>query len=374
MNAEIKVEDRTLVVRDFATDDQEVVSYFSGVPSESMENKFESSLKLGVVALKTVGTAERIDYIEKEFGKLKQEFFDITEKTKEGIEDQIIDIFGEDGSFSTIINEHFGKDGKLVKQILDPSREGSPLYQLRTLIVERIDGLSTELGIEKEVEKVIEETPKKGFKFEDICEDLLSDVVKTHLGDKLERTTDIPGRVNGSKKGDFVIILGKRPDCRIVLETKDIGAISLPKIHKIMKEAIENRDAKYGIFVTKWAESLPKSVGCFNEYEGNQLVCAVTSKENEGNIQKEMLYVAVCWARIRSLLETAEAEGINVSLIQNKIKKVESKLQMFSSIKRECTNVQNSVKSIRKLSDDIKGGVCTQLDEIQEEIARVVKE
>ena len=332
-----------------------------------------TSLKVGVVALKTLGTTEKIDYIEKEFYKLNQEFAKVLDETSSNIERQLKDTFGEEGSFSTIIDEHFGENGKLIKQIFDPTREGTPLYQLRSLIMERIEELRKELGVKKAVEEVIAVTPKKGYEFEDLCEELLSNIVPSHLGDELQRTTNVLGRIPNSKEGDFVITLGERPDCKIVLETKDVSSISLPEVHRVMNEAIENRDARYGIFVTKWVESLPKSVGCFNEYQGNHLVCALSSGKHEGVVHPEILNIAVCWARIRSLLETAVAEGINVSLIQGKLDEIINKLDLFSRIKRECMNIEKSAEEIKSLSDDVRDGIQEQLAEIRQEIVRVVE-
>jgi len=103
-------------------------------------------------------------------------------------------------------------------------------------------------------------------------------------------------------------------------------------------------------------------------------VCALTNKKREGIINPEVLHIAVCWARIRSLIEKAEAEGINVSLIQAKLGEIGSKLNLFSKIKRECTNVEKAAKHIRSLSDDIREGIDTELEEIRGEIVRVLGE
>jgi len=374
MDAKIAIKEGTLFIKDFETHEDEIVSYFSEVPPENLEERLITSLKVGTLALRTIGTTERIDYIEKEFHRLRQEFAEDLKGTASELKKQLDEAFGESGAFSTIIDEHFGENGKLVKQIFDPTREGTPLHDLSSTIIDKIDKLRTDLKVEEAVEEVKAVTPKKGFEFEDLCENLLSEILKTHLGDELVRTTDDIGRISGSKKGDFVIILGEGSDCRIVLETKDRERVTLPEIHAVMKEAIENRDAKYGIFVTKWLESLPKGVGCFNEYQSNHLVCALTSKEHEGIIHPEILHVAVCWARIRSLLEMAEAEGLNVSLIEDKLAQMRNKLELFSRIKSECTNAVKAVKSIRSLSDEIRTGIETELGEIKNEIARVMGE
>lgn len=374
MEVKIGVEDGTFIVRDFETSDDEIVSYFSDIPAERLEERLRTSLKVGVVALKTIGTTEKIDYIEKEFYKLRQKFAESLTDTASELEKQLEEIFGKDGTFATIIDEHFGENGKLVKQIFDPTTEDTPLFKLKGIIVNKIEDLRRDLGIKEAVEEVKAVTPKKGFEFEDLCESLLSDIVRVHVGDELVRTTEVRGRISGSKKGDFVITLGERPDCKIVLETKDRESVTLPEIHKVTEEAIENREAKYGIFVTKWVESLPKSVGCFNEYQGNHLVCALTSKMHEGVINPEILHIAVCWARIRSLLEMAEAEGLDISLIQAKLAEIHSKLELFARIKTECTNVEKAVKNIRSLSDEIRNGIDTELGTIRDEIVRVIGE
>lgn len=371
---DVKIEEGTLSINDFETDDDEIVSYFSEISPENREKRFETSLKVGVVALKTIGTTEKIDYIEKEFYKLRKKFSDSLAETASELENQVEETFGEDGAFSKIIDEHFGENGKLIKQIFDPAVKGTPLFELKSTIIDKINELRTDLEVKKAVEEAEAVSPKKGFTFEDLCEELLGDIVKTHLGDELARTTKVKGRIRGSKKGDFVITLGERPDCRIVLETKDRESVTLPEIHDVMNKSIENRDARYGIFVTKWSESLPKGVGCFNEYQNNHLVCALTSKEHEGIIQPEILRVAVCWARIRSLLEVVEAEGFNIALLQTKLKEIHNKLELFSRVKTECTNVVKAVKSIRTLSNEIRDGINSELGAIQEEIVRVIGE
>ena len=373
MTAKMRVEEDKFFIENYETKNADIVSYFSEIAPENLEEMFETSLNVGVVALKTIGTTEKIDYIEKEFGRVQQKFDAILDKTVTDMDTQLEETFGEKGTFSELINQHFGEDGKLIKLIFDPTKEGTPLHQLRTLIIEEIGRLGKQLGVKEAVEEITAATTLKGFEFEDICENLLGEIVKVHMGDELERTTTVPGRLSGSKKGDFVITLGERPDCRIVLETKDRQSVSLPEIHRTMKESLENRDAKYGIFVTKWIESLPKSVGCFNEYHKSYLVCALSSKEHEETLHPEILNIAVCWARIRSLMEEASAEGLDTSLIQTRLEAIQIKVDSFSRIKRECTNVETAVTKIRTLSSEIQDEINTQLDIIREEIVKVIE-
>jgi hypothetical protein len=101
-------------------------------------------------------------------------------------------------------------------------------------------------------------------------------------------------------------------------------------------------------------------------------VCALSSKEHEETMQSEILNIAVCWARIRSLMEEAKAEGLDTSLIQIKLEAIQTQVDSFSRIKRECTNVEKAVTKIRTLSDEIQNEINTHLDIIRESIVKVI--
>jgi len=63
-----------LSVKNFETIDNEVVSYFQDIQPEQQGERFDRVVKTGVIALKTVGIAERLDYVQKEFMSLNNDF------------------------------------------------------------------------------------------------------------------------------------------------------------------------------------------------------------------------------------------------------------------------------------------------------------
>ncbi|MFQ5909983.1 MAG: hypothetical protein ACE5IJ_04585, partial [Thermoplasmata archaeon] len=214
----------------------------------------------------------------------------------------------------------------------------------------------------------------KGKSFEDLCEDLLSGAVRP-FGDTLERTTDKPGLIKGSKKGDFVIALSSRPDLRMVIETKYTGYQSYNTIESTMEEALENREAAYGIFLVRHVETLSKSIGWFNEYKNKFLVAALGSKEFEEELHQEMLEVAYRWARTRVLLREATiAEGVDATAIQRQLEAAETALSRFSRIRTQCTNAKKAIQAIRDEAAGIQEELSKILSRISSEITSALGE
>jgi hypothetical protein len=68
---------------------------------------------------------------------------------------------------------------------------------------EELTKLRDAVGIEQGKEEMKQRSTQKGKDFEDECEEFLSKIVKVHMGDMLERTSDMVGEITNSKKGDF---------------------------------------------------------------------------------------------------------------------------------------------------------------------------
>jgi len=382
----ILIKDGKLLVSDFGIDDEEIVGYFKDVEPENIENRFVSSLKVGVVALKTIGTTERVDYIEKRFNNLNSKFAEILKETSDELSQKFTDIFGENGkvdslmvthfgekgTVSEMIEKYFGKDGLIVKDLFDPMKEGTPINQLKNLITDELIRLGKTIGIEEALREQKQKTVIKGAEFEDALEPLLADMVKINMGDILTRTSDIVGAVTNSKKGDFVIDVDSKAEYRIVIEAKDWDNISLPKIHKEIDEALENRAAKFGIFITKWIEALPNSVGCFNCYNNDRIVCGLGSKDDE-IIHQEILHVAYCWARTQLLKKSIKAEKVDFDIIDSNLEEIRKQLTSFNNIRTQCRNIDNASKKIAQESEKIKDEIQQCLQNIKGELEKEVE-
>jgi len=181
-------------------------------------------------------------------------------------------------------------------------------------------------------------------------------------GDLLENTTKIPGKLQDSKKGDFVATIAEN-NMKIVLEMKDTR-ISGTEIEKTLSESIENREASYGILVVKYVESLPKSVGWFREFGNNMLVCALATEKNEESLHDELLLISYKWAKTRIMLQSLKEKQIDAEFIQNKITKIQSKVGELKKIKTQCTNIENASEEIREIVKTLQDEIGTELTEI----------
>ena len=299
------VEDEKLTIKDYETEEEDIVSYFENLEKGTLEEALEKVLKLGVIASKSSQVGSTIDYIQNKINVIQKK-----------------------------IDEQFGEQGQ---NLLDAIQE-----------------LKADLGIRKAVDAEHQKGTQKGVEFEEYCGKIISEIAKQH-GDKLEATGDTAGLIAGNKKGDHVYTIedtGKK----IVLEMKDYSRPqSMPKLESYMDDAIQNRGAGYGIVVSKRKSGFPQHVGIFQEF-GNKLFVALTTEESEdAELQNELLVIALRWARLRLKQKSGTVDS---GLIIQKIESAQRNMKKFSNIKTKCTSIKNIsdeiVEDMEKYRDLIK--------------------
>lgn len=396
MNRNIQIENGKLIVRNLQIEDNEILECFKDVKSADLEKRFKLAVKIGAIALRTIGTTERVDYIQKEFNRLDTRFNEILKETGDQLSQNIDKFFGggslptileenfgkegkvnsimeshlgDKGTFSEQLEKHFGKNGLVVKELFDPLKEGTPLNQLRVILADELRSIKETLDEEEAKREARQKSTQKGGDFEDVCEEFLGNIIRGHKSDVFQRTTTVKGQITNSKKGDFVVDVTGKTEYRIVIETKDMENLTLPKINREIDEALKNRGAKYGILVAKWNEALPSSVGCFNYYNDDRVVCSLGSKDDEV-LHEEILYAAYCWARANVLRKSAISEKIDFNLIDNSLGQIKSQLDLFNAIKGHCTNITTASDKIIEATDNIQSNIQQHLRIINGEMRK----
>ncbi|MDS0300922.1 hypothetical protein NDI76_19425 [Halogeometricum sp. S1BR25-6] len=392
----IDTETGTVRFEDFTVADNELATFLAEQEEDALEDAARHVVRIGAATLSLAETSKEVEHVKREFDQMRADF----DEELDTVKDELDRRFGDDGEVSAILDRHLGSEGRLARELddvfgdngrlarrldeelgedgeriqtaLDPDRDGTPTNRLRETIRSEIRELATQLEREDAKEEgrdeVRERTTEKGYIFEDQVDEFLTDLVygSSH---SVERTSETVGELTDSKVGDFVLTLGTTEQ-RIVVEAKSEQNYTQPKIKSEMREAIENRDADYGIFVSECESYVPNKVGYLREFDGEFLSVALCADEDD-EVDPRLLHVGFNWAEMRAIQTHVEAgDDIDAEFVRTQVEEVEDSVRKFSNIKRECSNLKQSANSIEESLDSIQGEVTTRLNNIVGEMSK----
>lgn len=382
----------TVTIESLEISNREVVDFLSNYNESEQDEVVSEALSIGVKAMLLMDTSQDVEYVERRLGKLENELTENVEIFQEELDNQVGDdgtlpetfeeylgengtleqrietAFEEDGPFVSRLDEELGEDGERIQAALDPDREGTPMNRLESRLKAEIDSLQ-EMIVEEETEQAMrQQTYLKGGDFEDTVEEILNDIVR-QTSNNVEFTGDRSGEM-GRDVGDFVVSLADTGQ-DIVVEAKT-ESYSTHDIKEEMQEAIQNRDADYGLFVTDTLENLPQTkTGWFNEYPDQKAVIVAMSETEEADIEPGYLRIAFNWAQMRAVQDYAEVDdGVDAEMVQSEISEIESEIGRFQSIRGQCTEIKKSREKIEEMLRDIENDVKKRLTTIETELVK----
>lgn len=405
VKAQITIDRETasVCVRNLSLIDNEVFEILSDQEESERVEFVKKALKVGVIVLRDVFVAEKIDYVKREFENLCFHLDRVFKKElgKEGMKGELDKVFGNDGKLQNCLERLFGNEGKLAKDLLNMNNKDSPIGQLRETIESYFVGKDSEIygmldpnakdspisrlreeivaklqTIEKTIEvhlakkEEIEQAPKKGIIFEDNLENALL-VLSKPFGDLVERTGTINGKL-GNKKGDFVITINDPTNegqtLKIVVEAKTNKSIRLTMKSLLgeLRESIQNREAHFAIAVTQ--TTISDSIGCYHEIEGNKIICTYEDNRLPLEVAYRIARAYVLMRNRRSLDTT-----IDVDKICGAITKIANDLETVRGIR---TNLNKIGRTADTISDDVKSlerNIRISLDELQDVLRKNIK-
>lgn len=358
INNTIKLEPdgETTLIKNLTLKDEGIYTYLQALQEEIRINTIIDAIKIGFHGLKQMKTGAELNYIENSFSRMINKFSFALDPCFTG---------SYTYKFIDIQKDYFGKEGRF-ECILDPNLQGGPINKLQSDLRTEIQKLR-DIIIKKQTEtEIINRTTLKGADFEDICEHILNDYASISIRDRLERTTKTPGLLTGCYAGDFVITPQGMTDKKIVLETKDIDSISEPVIIKNLEQAMKNRDAKFGIFLIKFREGLPRKCGWFHELSKNMIVCALGTKEGDTQF-KQLPSLALEYAKLR-LQTDINIEKERLAIITENVTELGKKLDRFGAIQFQCTNIDKANTEIREHTAQLKKDISDHISKIRQAI------
>ncbi len=389
----LNAKDRTVLITSMVLDDQEVYDALSAMSVDSVPSFLKRAIRVGVIALKDVITAVKLDYVKREFDHLNTQLERVFTKQlgPEGMKGELEKIFGDNGQLQRALGEIFGEDGTLSRDILDPDKDStpigglrktiesyfkgkdsevysmldphkkdSPVNRLREELVTKLDAIKTDLDAYLLKKKLIEKTTQKGFEFEDNLEVYLKQITRP-FNDYVERVSKALGK-SRTKEGDFTIAINdstvSESTLRILVETKAVEDLPVTKrgLLGYLDRAMVNRDAEFAIAVSE--TPLQSEGGRFREFEGNKILCEFA----DDGLPVEVAYKV---ARVRLLLGKLKETGkVDVAKINAKIDDIRNQLEIIRGIKTRLTGISNASDKVKEELDGLKEKITSSLDEI----------
>lgn len=209
----------------------------------------------------------------------------------------------------------------------------------------------------KEVEGIKSRTSQAGRDYEQAVCDELSEIASVY-GAHSENVGDVDGK--SGKKGDcliqfdeglvvFEVKKGTEPDADGKRKRFTIREVKAELI-----EAVKNRGADYGVFVTRDVASLPKEIHTIGAVGGGQyMACGL---EDDGNPLPRILQIVCQVARIRMAAQSSQSPAINAARIETSCTQAQDALNDTIKI---CKNIQAATTRMEgETLKRVEGSLC----------------
>lgn len=210
----------------------------------------------------------------------------------------------------------------------------------------------------KELEGVKSRTSQAGRDYEQTVCDELSKIASV-CGAHSENVGDVDGK--SGKKGDCLI---QFDEGRVVFEVKkgtepDADGkrkrFTVRDVKAELTEAVKNRGADYGVFVTRDIASLPKEIHAIGTVGGDQyMACGL---EDDGNPLPKVLQIVCQMARIRMAAQNVQSPTINAARIKRSCAEAQDALR---DTLKNCKNIHAATNkmendTLSRIGDSLEG-------------------
>lgn len=369
----VELKNESIILNNILIDDLNTYKILSDIKEEKREDFIKKAIIIGAIGLRNLYLTENVDYIEKEFktlltglesqskdikNNLEKDFRELLKtsesqsKDMKSLIEKTLDVDNNAsslGKMRILFEDYFDKRKGKVSDLLSPFEEDSPIKKLKDEIFKKIQELRDELIKERATDEMREKTTLKGGVFEEVVLESIEDICSEYE-DKIALVGDKLGKTN--KIGDITVDINGDDNKRIIIECKDSSAYTHKKTVDEINDGIENRSAKFGIFLFKSQSQIPSALAPM-KITNNYIV---TSFDNYG------LYFAFRVARL-FVERSAESKqsAIPIGEIQKEVESLSTKLLTFSNIQTKVTQINNASayiqENIDRLKKDIEEGL-----------------
>ena len=268
------------------------------------------------------------------------------------------------GGLALILKEAVSK---MLTAELSPSNESSPLHDLLKSINQVLEKVTEKVGIDKAEGK----SNKKGGDFNRVMHGLVASIgsVSDH---HVEYTNDVKS-IRGRKLGDSVVTLPSLANhfepVNIVWEYKAEHDLTLPSVLKELEEAIQNRDAKSGVFVLA-REPEYENWPTDQAFSGNRLVIVVDKDDPD----IFLIRYAYMWSKLMALKDLAmQNENIDLQKVAHMVDQTELTLKDFRNVTAAHNKISLGLVDAQRWSKSIEDKLKDQLSQVTDLVTSDIK-
>lgn len=405
--ARITVTGDTIGIEGLRLTDAALAAFVAETAEDERPNLAERALRIGLLTLCNAGVSMSADVVKAEFERLYERMETTQERAVEALSATLRETFGDtdgrlprtlerflgdDGALRRLthdlfdetrresalgrLNEMLGKyfdgDGSRLAQLLDPTRQGSPLHQFRGEVNDEFRRLSERITALEEAKRArAEERAKgtaKGADFEDALEARLGTMARG-LGDLVELTGTEGGDAMRSKKGDLVITIDpsrtRGSQLRIVVEAKD-RSMPLGRMTTELAEARANRSAAVALAVFT-PHTAPTSVAPLALVGPD--VFATYDPETDDAVALEAAYRT---ARILALLTLRDASvQLDAEAMSRSLEDLTRQVDCVRGLKTKLTHIGSTAREVSDALDLLRAGVLRSVKDLEAQLAVV---
>lgn len=403
----INIDRDTIGIDGLRFTDASLAAFVAEAPAADRAALVERALRIGLMTLANAGVSLSADLVKAEFERLHERMEATQAKAAQALATTLRENFadgegrmprtlerflGDDGKLRQITRElfdenqresalgklneilgrYFDGDASRLAQLLDPTRQGSPMHQFRGEVTDEFRRLSERLTALEEAKKArAEERARgtaKGADFENALEERLGEMARG-LGDLVELTGTEGGDAGTSKKGDLVITIDptrtRGTTLRIVVEAKD-RHMPLGRMADELKAGRINRSAAVALAVFT-PHTAPNSVSPLAIVGSD--IYATYDPETDDAIALEAAYRT---ARILALLTLRDKPvQIDADAVARSLDDLAHQVDIVRSLKTKLTSIGNTAGDVSNALDSLRMGVLRSVKDLEGQLAVV---
>ena len=260
---------------------------------------------------------------------------------------------------------------KLIDQViaeLDPTKETSPFHSIN----DQLAALLAKTAGEKATAESYANSREKGIDFEELLDQMIQLEAVVH-GDDAQFTGDFASP-SGDKTGDEVVTINpavtNNEEIRIVWEAKTDktykdtkGRLKRDKVASELDDAMSNREAICGIFVSDARGVDMTKQPAWQEFDGNKLIIVL----DDENPDQRLVRMAYLWSRWIVLRSQEQEEGeLDFAAIERVIASLQREFDGLANLKRLHTPIETNILAAKKWVNEFEETLDELMDELRE--------